>query len=101
MTVSEIFAVAQLSCQGPVRWLEDLTERRPGVYVIALVDEPSQPLVARSVNVESLPVGEQLRWRENQSVIYIAVQRAPSGPASRSSIATSTERRPRIVAGKR
>ena len=46
-TVADLFAAAGLEPGGPVRWGTVLPETRPGVYAVALTDDPTSTAAAR------------------------------------------------------
>ena len=75
ITVSEIFKAAALTPRGPVRWGEQVSERQPGVYVIALVQQPDAN--CGSIDVAYLHDSARVRWVPAQSVIYIGRTRRP------------------------
>jgi hypothetical protein len=69
MTVQDLFAAACLSPEGPVKWPELVEECRPGVYVIALTLNPSDP--APEIELACIPEAERHLWIVQQPVIYI------------------------------
>ena len=75
ITVAEVFAAAGLTPQGVVPWRAAVPERRPGVYVVALVSDANA--TAPEVHVSSLSPAERQRWITGQPVIYIGRSTRP------------------------
>lgn len=69
ITVTELFKTAGLQPCGPVCWLTQVTETKPGVYVIAIV--PSPDAVCGPVKVDYLASEIAAHWLPMQSIIYI------------------------------
>jgi len=70
LTVGELFRAAGLTTHGPVSWNEDATEKRAGIYVIALASRPDE-----TCDKISMPrfedAGVLRRWNLGQTVVYI------------------------------
>jgi hypothetical protein len=70
MTVSEVFSLASLSPFGPVPWGTKISEESPGIYVIALLNDPDA-LHKSPVLADYLDAGERVRWLADEPVVYI------------------------------
>ncbi len=77
-TIAALFARAKLSVCGPVRWGEPIMEDSPGVYVVAIVSDPTSdidkadsgsPTLERAV--KTLPWDCRDRWLPGHAIIYI------------------------------
>jgi hypothetical protein len=72
-TVRDVFGWVGLSPQGPLSWKQPIPEKRPGVYIISLVDSQN----ARASRLKSdrvLPAEyaiEHPHWLTGQPVVYI------------------------------
>ena len=79
MTVAEVFRKAGLSLHGPVRWGKQMSESRPGVYVVARVGSPAAGCRARGLpfkdplppNLVLDPRYERKRWLPDEPVLHI------------------------------
>ena len=69
MKIADLFEAAGLAPQGLVGWGTPIDVPRPGVYVVALVEDSAEH--ARFVNVDSLSATERKRWNAGQPIIYI------------------------------
>jgi hypothetical protein len=69
ITVRTLFNAAGLEPYGPVAWGKAVEEKRPGVYVIAIVAEADGS--CDCIDVSYLPGVVAKRWIPSQPVIYI------------------------------
>ena len=67
--VAKLFRAVGLRPCGPAQWREPISERRPGVYVVALVGDCNDG--CGRTNVAYLSPAEHDRWLVDQPVIYI------------------------------
>lgn len=63
LLVKDLFEQASLSMNGPVPWNTAISETRPGVYVITLVEVPTLP--------PTLPENDASHWIADQEILYI------------------------------
>jgi len=77
LTVAEIFREVNLSPRDPVRWGTQMSEPRPGVYVVARVGDSTVGCKACDLRFKDPlpPVRdlkyEQQRWLPNEPALYI------------------------------
>jgi hypothetical protein len=70
MTVRQVFASAELSPRGPVRWMTPITEEVCDVYVVALVEDADTESLD-PVCVDHLSDSERDKWNAAEPVLYI------------------------------
>lgn len=75
ITVKELFGVAGLPVFGPVPWGKTVNETRPGVYVVAAVEDPNESV--SPVVLVDLPPLIASRWLPRQPVLYIGQTSRP------------------------
>lgn len=75
MTVSELFKSCAFSPSGPVKWRARVSERSPGVYVVARVN--STDAHCGSHDVSYLPADERALWIDDEPVLYIGCTSRP------------------------
>lgn len=75
ITVKELFSAAGLRVRGPVPWGEEVSERRPGVYVVATVSNPEDE--SGVDHVTDLPREVASRWVPSQPVLYVGETTRP------------------------
>jgi hypothetical protein len=73
-TIRQIFQAAGLTPHGPVRWLDGVDERRPGVYAVAIVPDPDDH--CPPVGIAYLPDEIRVRWTKHP-LIYIGRTKLP------------------------
>ena len=69
VTVRALFNAADLKPCGPVAWGQAIVEKKPGVYVIAVVAEADKS--CEHIDVSYLPNVVAKRWISSQPVIYV------------------------------
>jgi hypothetical protein len=67
--VSELFKRAGLLPRGPVKWRAPVSEASPGVYVVAVTEDPSSNECP--VSVDYLDSVEAARWIATEPIVYI------------------------------
>src|SRR5438874_1755666 len=68
MTVAELFSEPGLEMRGPVPWETLIREPNPGIYVVALVNDPQGGC---TIAAPYLDETERERWLECEPIIYI------------------------------
>ncbi len=69
LTVARAFEEAGLVCHGPVEWGEAVPASSQGIYIVALIPDPSQ--VCSLSDVSYLPAPERQKWINGQPIVYI------------------------------
>jgi putative transcriptional regulator len=76
ITVKQLFSAAGLPVHGPVRWKEEkVSERRPGVYVVATVSNPDNE--SGLVRAAGLRKEAAARWIPSQPILYVGQTTRP------------------------
>ena len=75
ITVRELFDWAGAPVHGPVPWNDPVTEKRAGVYVVAVTQDPD----VQSGLADPGPLGAGLvsRWNPSQAILYVGQTTRP------------------------